>query len=152
MNYLQAIHLPEEGQSRNHEIQKAYFKILQQLNELSKSFPTDSLRTRIEIDHKQNPNSDYEVYQLLTPCLSLELNADPKGSFYIAYALNDSATRYLGQPLFTKLVRIIYHNTNSVVTAINIEDCLEYFPYYYEVYYDALQAARNQDYDFYTSN
>ncbi|WP_423149729.1 hypothetical protein [Rubrolithibacter danxiaensis] len=149
MNYLQAIHLPDRQKVRNHEIKKCYFKIIKEIAELSTSFKSENLRTRIEIDHKQNQNAQSEIYEVLTDYIYLCLNADKQGHFSIAYALNDCASVYLGQALYTQVIRILYKLTASSNANVNIEDCLQVFPYYSEVFDDARNIVRNKEYNYY---
>jgi len=130
---------------RNTKIREAYFKIINEITRLSRSFSTPQLRTRIEIDHSRNKHAVWQAYEFLTPYLYLQLDAHPDGQACISYSSNEEAIRYLGFNSYTQVIRSIYKHT-----AGDIDDCLEVFYYTYERYEDALEDIRNETYDFYT--
>lgn len=130
---------------RNNQIREAYFEIIKEITQLSRSFSTTQLRTRIEIDHSKNKHAVWQVHDFLTPYLYLHLNMDNEGKHSISYASNEEAIRYLGFNSYTQVIRSIYKHTSG-----DTADCLEVFYYTYERYEDALEDIRNETYDFYT--
>jgi hypothetical protein len=149
MNYLKAIQLPKKEQACNFEVQKAYYKIAEEINSLFKTLSNPHFRVRVEINHKENPQAKQEVHEVLTPFIFLILNADEKGNYTIRYALNSSATYHLGQAMFNQLLRIIYKNTMLCNTRENIEDRLEYIPYYPDAFEEAISITENEGYNYY---
>ena len=134
----QTLLLPSASQLRNMAIEEAYFKTIQEIAELSKSFPNPKLRIRIEIDLKHCLGKDNEIFELLTPYVYLLLTRNDAGELKIGYAVNDCSVGYLGQLYFTKLIRIIYSHTIHSKTG---EECLEVFPYHSEIYEEARHFA-----------
>ena len=141
----QIIFLPSARLQRNVAIRKAYFKTVQEIAELSKSFPNFNLRARIEIDREHYPGERHEIFELLTPYAYLLFNTNDEGQFKISYAINDNAIGFLGQIFFTQVIRIIYSQTLNPLT--NIQDCLEIFPFHSEIYEEARHMIRDHEYE-----
>ena len=139
--------LPLIRQTRNAAIREAYFKTIQEIAELSKSFPNFNLRARIEIDREHYPGERHEIFELLTPYAYLLLTTNDEGQLRISYAINDNSVGFLGQIFFTQVIRIIYLQTLNSLT--NIQDCLEIFPYHSEIYEEARHMIRDHEYEDY---
>jgi hypothetical protein len=120
-NYLLEENLLDEQKEKNRQLERSYFEILEFIKRLSASFEIEELQTRIEIDHKLNPDTIATIHECITPYFIISLGADETGYYNIAYSLDYRAKDIIGECALSNLLRTIYRFTMNGYTDTGIE-------------------------------
>jgi len=107
--------------AKNECVKTAYFTTISEVKELIKLYPTDYLRTYIEVDYSSiGINTKHGFY---SPLVHLQLE-ETEGQFIITFARNILLKQQVGNYLDSLLTRCVYKNTAEANTAVHIEDAL----------------------------
>lgn len=111
----------EALKAKNEAVKKAYFATLAEIKELIKLYPTEYLRTYLEVDYSNIGFSNNHGFY--SPLLHLRFE-EQMGECTIYFAKNYNVKHQVGFYLDTVLTRCIYKHTSALNTEINIEDTL----------------------------
>jgi hypothetical protein len=108
-------------QAKNEAITTAYQNILNEVKQVLPQYPTEYLRTFVEVDY--NSLGIKCKHGFFSPLIHLQLE-DNEGSLIIAFSRNLAIKSQVGNHLDGLLSRIVYKHTAEANTAIFIEDSL----------------------------
>jgi hypothetical protein len=107
--------------AKNDFVKAAYFAILTEVKELIRLYPTEYLRTFLEVDYAQIGYSNQHGFY--SPMLHLRFE-EQKGECSIYFARNFNIKQQVGYLLDSLLTRCVFKHTDATAEGINIEDCL----------------------------
>ncbi len=116
--------------ARSAAVEEAYQHIITKIIESLRSLENPSMRTHIQIEQ-----TDDFSYQFLSPIVYTKLSSDHQT---IHFAKDLELSSYLGMENYIKLNREFFHATMKEHTAIDIEDCLEEYEFWFSEFEDAL--------------
>lgn len=111
-------------------VEQAYQQIVARIIECLRSIENPSMRLHIQIEQ-----TDDFSHQFLSPIAYIKISSDYQ-TIYFAKDLELSS--YLGMENYIKLNREFFRATMNENTAINIEDCLEEYQFWFSEFEDAL--------------
>ena len=107
--------------ARNEVVQAAYFTILKEIKAALAQYPTEYLRTFVEVDYSSlGLRSQHGFFN---PLIHLQLE-EAEGQLTILFSRNLAIKQQVGNHLDGLLSRIVYNQTAEANSAILIEDCL----------------------------
>lgn len=108
-------------EAKNQAVTASYFAIITDVKDFIKRYPTDYLRTLIEIDYNSIGLSTKHGFY--SPLIHLQLE-EHEGQNFISFARNFNFKQQIGNHLDSLLTRCVYKHTAEAYTSIFIEDAL----------------------------
>jgi hypothetical protein len=120
--------------AKNEAVKTAFFAMLLEIKQLIKLFPSDYLRTFLEVDYSATGFSNN--YGFYSPLVHLRFEGHT-GECTIYFAKNFSFKNQVGYYLDSVLTRCVFKHTSALNTEINIEDALNVGTFKVEDYREA---------------
>lgn len=108
-------------EAKNEAVSNAYKAILEEVKKALPAYPTEYLRTYVEVDYSSLGIKCKHGF--FSPLIHLQLE-DNEGDLQITFARNITIKQQVGNHLDGQLSRIVYKHTAEGSTLIFIEDCL----------------------------
>ena len=116
--------------ARSTAVETAYQQIISHIKETLRTLENPSMRTHIQLEQ-----TDDFSHQFLSSIAFIKLSSDHQT---IHFAKDLELSSYLGMDEYIKLNREIFRATMKQNTAIDIEDCLVEYQFWYSEFEDAL--------------
>ena len=107
--------------ARNEAVKAAYLKIVNGIKEALPKFPTEYLRTMVEVNYESLGLTI--KHGLFSPMVHVQL-VETDENLVIQFSRNPATKPQVGNYLDGLLSRIVYNNTAEANTTVNIEDAL----------------------------
>lgn len=112
--------------ARNETVRNAYFNILADIKSALPQYPTEYLRTLVEIDYSSLGMKCLHAF--FSPLIHIQLE-DTEGQLIISFSRNFAIKQQVSNYLDCLLSRIVYKNTAEAATEIFIEDAVSCEPF-----------------------
>ena len=107
--------------AKNDVVAGAYFTILKEIKAALPQYPTDYLRTFVEVDY--NSLGLRCKHAFFNPLIHVQLE-EAEGQLTILFSRNLTLKQQVGNHLDGLLSRVVYNNTAQANTSVFIEDCV----------------------------
>jgi len=118
----QELHLSQNLQARNLEVNRAYNQITDEARNLLKQFDSTRYRAYYEINHTVTGGNI--IKEWVCCFFSISLFKSQSGNLIIYFSYDEEALSQFGDLLLNKILRLLFRFTMFDFTHLNIENCL----------------------------